>query len=132
MIDWTTGQPTARYAVLALLREQLPPGATLVDTTSPLRTVHAQGYVMPDGARRVLLVNACDAPAAVDVPGAAGGTVTALADDDAGATTTTRPLPGDTLSLGGFTVAIVTLPPPAARGAQDDDGGGATRNAISR
>jgi hypothetical protein len=65
MLDWTTGEPNARYWVLKLLVEELGPGDAIVATETRDGPVHAQAYVKPDGRRRLLLVNTSPQPITV-------------------------------------------------------------------
>ncbi len=61
LVDWKTGRPNARYWVLKLLRENFGPGDKLVETQVSLPAyVYAQGFVTPDGKRKILLVNKRD------------------------------------------------------------------------
>jgi hypothetical protein len=62
LIDWDTGEPNARYRALAELLDHFVPGDTLVATTVGESArldsrVHAQGFVGPDGTRKLLIIN---------------------------------------------------------------------------
>ena len=45
MVDWNTGQPNTRAQVLKLLHDNFGPGDKIVDSTSNLPYVYAQGFV---------------------------------------------------------------------------------------
>ncbi len=111
MVDWNTGEPNARYWALKLLRENFGPGDKLVEARTGVPYVYAQGFVGADGTRRILLVNKRDRPFLVSIPGGTGTT-----EEYVDQTTGNRPpaatrLSGETITLGGFAVAVVTLAP---------------------
>jgi hypothetical protein len=67
LIDWNTGEPNARYRALAVLLDHFGPGDSLVatgvgDPAAPDSRVHAQGFINPDGARKLLIVNKTPEP----------------------------------------------------------------------
>ena len=70
MLDWDTGQPNARFWVLKLLHDNFAPGDKLVETTAPSPTIYAQGFITPDGRRKVLVINKRDEPHTLKIPGA--------------------------------------------------------------
>jgi len=109
MVDWSTGQGNARYWVLKLIRDSFGPGDKLVETSSAIPYVYAQGFVTRGGQRRVLLVNERDRAFEISLPGAEGAEMQFVDQ-----TTATRPpastrLTGDKLELRGFGVAVVTF-----------------------
>lgn len=110
MVDWNTGQPNARYWVLKLLRDNFGPGDNLVATGSTQPTVYAQGFATHDGKRKVLLLNKRDWPAEVSLPGAAGARKDYVSQTTAFGSAGTTRLARDQVTLGGFEVAVVTLP----------------------
>jgi len=117
MVDWTTGQPNARYQVLRLLRDNFGPGDKLVANLQtgpfppPLASyVYYQGFLTRDGKRRLLLVNKRDRTIEVSVPGASGGREDYVDQTTASAPPVSKRLDGETVSLGGYAVAAVTLP----------------------
>ena len=117
MLDWNTGRPNARYRVLQLLKDNFGPGDKLVDMQrkgfppSPLSSyVYSQGMLTRDGKRRLLLVNTRDRTFSVTVPGAKGGQVLTVDQATASAPAASRKAESDTLTLGGFAVAVLTLP----------------------
>jgi len=114
MVDWNTGKPNSRTQVLKLLRANFGPGDKIVETEPFKRPNESYLYsfavVKPDGKRRILLVNKRDRPFEINVPGATGGQ-----EDYVDQTTGFDPpasvkLIGDTLTLKGLSVAVVTLP----------------------
>jgi glycosyl hydrolase family 39 (putative alpha-L-iduronidase) len=117
MVDWTTGQPNARYRVLQLLHDNFGPGDKLVANAQagpfppPLANyVYYQGFVTRDGKRRLLLVNKRDRTIDVSVPGATGGRVDVVDETTASGPAASRKLDGETVSLGGYAVSVVTMP----------------------
>jgi hypothetical protein len=70
LIDWDTGEPNARYRALAELLDHFGPGDTLVATTvgepaRPDSRIHAQGFIGPDGTRKLLVINKTADPVGV-------------------------------------------------------------------
>jgi hypothetical protein len=110
MVDWTDGKPNARYWTLKLLKDNFGPGDKLVETTSDNRYVYALGAVKSDGKRRVLLVNKRNRPFEITVPGAGGGRVERVDQTTALQPPASAKLSDDKVRLGGFAVAVVTLP----------------------
>jgi hypothetical protein len=117
MVDWTTGQPNARYQVLRLLRDNFGPGDKVVANlqTGPFPPllasyVYYQGFLTRDGKRRLLLVNKRDRAIDVSVPGASGGRQDYVDQTTASGPPHSKRLDSETVSLGGYAVAAVTLP----------------------
>lgn len=112
MVDWRDGRPNARYWVLKLLHDNFRAGDKLVDTTITLpgnqSYVHARGYVVRGGTRKILLVNKRDRPFEIALPdGATRADVvdqTTAFNPPAG-----RPIAGGKMTLPGLAVAVVTL-----------------------
>ncbi|HTS10347.1 MAG TPA: glycosyl hydrolase family 39 [Candidatus Eisenbacteria bacterium] len=110
MVDWKDGKPNARFWVLKLLHDSFAGEDKLVETESSQPYVYSLASVARDGKKRVLLVNKRNRPFDVTVTGATGGRL-----DYVDQTTSFQPpammkLSGDTLKLGGYSVAVVTLP----------------------
>ena len=118
MIDWETGKLNATYWVLKLLRENVGPGDKVAEARVDMPSVaflqpayiHATGFVKPDGTRKVLLVNKRERAFDVTIPEARGATVQVV-----DLTTRSNPpassrLEGETFTLQGMGVAVVTLP----------------------
>jgi hypothetical protein len=112
MLDWNSGQPNARYWVLKLLRDNFGPGDKLVATSVSIPYVFAQGFLTRGGERKILLINKCDRTFELVLPGASGA-----GEEQVDQTTGFQPpaasqLSGDSLTLRGLAVAVVTLPTP--------------------
>lgn len=56
MMNWTNGKPNARYWVLKLLKENFGPGDKLVETSSHIGEVIAQGFKTKE-RNKLLLIN---------------------------------------------------------------------------
>ena len=115
LVDWDTGRPTARYWVLRLLRASFGPGDRLVRPQAytvlqpdPSPQVYFQGFVTPQGARKILLVNKRAADEELRIAGAAGGTVQ-MVDESTATSPLPRRLQGQRLRLPPLAVAVVTL-----------------------
>jgi hypothetical protein len=110
MVDWNTGNPNARYWVLKLLHDNFEPGDRLVETNSSSPFVYWLGVVTRDGKHRLLLVNKRDRRFEVSIPGASGGQQEYVDQTTALQPAASAKLAGDSVTLGGFSVAVVTLP----------------------
>jgi hypothetical protein len=110
MLDWNTGDPNPRYWVLKLLRDNFGSGDTLVDTQLDSPYVYASGSITQNGKKRVLLVNKRDRPAAIIIPGASHGQQTYVDVTTGFRPPLAAPLTSDKISLGPFSVCVVTLP----------------------
>jgi hypothetical protein len=109
MLDWTTGKPNARYRVLALLHDHFAPGDQLVKTSLASPDLVAQGFVAPDGTRKLLVVNKRDRSFSLQVPDATRGRESHV-DLATGANAPASSTPAsDTLLLGPFSVTVVTF-----------------------
>jgi hypothetical protein len=110
MVDWNTGQPNARYWVLKLLHDNFGPGDKLVDTTSEIPYVYAQGFVTRDGQRKLLLVNQRDRDFDLSIAGSNGAEVMYVDQTTGFQPPATAHLNADQTTLRGLAVAVVTLP----------------------
>ncbi|MGD0010547.1 MAG: glycosyl hydrolase family 39 [Terriglobia bacterium] len=110
MVDWNTGQPNARYWVLKLLHDNFGPGDKLVDTTSAIPHVYAQGFVTRDGKRKLLLVNERDRDFDLSIAGSNGAEVVVVDQTTGFQPPATANLNADQITLRGLAVAVVTLP----------------------
>jgi hypothetical protein len=72
--------------------------------------VYSLGVVTHDGKRRLLLVNKRDRGLEVSIPGAKGGQQEYVDQTTAPQASVSAKLPGDSVTLGGFAVEVVTLP----------------------
>ena len=109
MVDWNTGQPNARYWVLKLLHERFGPGDKVVQAGTSLPYVYAQGFIAADGQRKVLLVNRRDRPFEVSLSSAAGATFESVDQATGSKAPAATRLTGDTLTLPGLAVGVVSL-----------------------
>jgi len=110
MVDWETGAPNARFWVLDLLKANFGPGDKLVATTSPSPFIHAQAFQTRDGKRKLLLVSKRNRELEVEVAGAAGATASVVDQRTANQPARTETLTADSFRLGGYAVAVITLP----------------------
>jgi Glycosyl hydrolases family 39 len=116
MVDWNDGKPNARFWVLKLLHDHFGPGDKQVEIESPNPNaptnpyVYYLAFVTRDGKRRVLLVNKRDRKFEVTVAGANGGQTEYVDQTTGFRPPATAKLNSETLSLGGYSVAVVTLP----------------------
>jgi len=109
MVDWTRGQPNARFWVLKLLHDNFGPGDKLVDTSSSLGHVFAQAFVTRDGNRKLLLVNQRDRDFDLTIPGGSGAQVMYVDQTTGFQPPATAHMNGEQTTLHGLAVAVVTL-----------------------
>ena len=116
MVDWNDGKPNARLWVLKLLHDNFHAGDKVVEIgpVSPFAPnhpyVYSLAFVTQAGKRRVLLVNKRDRPFEVSIANASGGQVEFVDQTTAFQPPAAAKLDGDKITLGGFSVAAVTLP----------------------
>ncbi len=112
MVDWDNGKPNARFWVLKLLHDHFGPGDKQVEIeTMPNNPyVYSLAFVTHDGKHRVLLVNKRDRKFDVAVTGASGGQLDYIDQTTGFQPPAMTKLGGETVSLGGYSVAVVTLP----------------------
>ncbi len=110
MTNWKTGRLNARGWVLKMLRDNFGPGDKLIQSSAHSQEVFAQAFVTPSGQRKVLLVNRRNRTIDVSVPGASGGIERVVDQTTADNPPASAHLSGDTVTLKGFAVAVVTLP----------------------
>jgi len=110
MVDWNDGKPNARFWVLKLLHDKLEPGDKIVEITADSPYVYALAFSTHDGKRRVLLVNKRNRKFEVSVAGAAAGQIDFVDQTTSFQPPATTKLSGDSVTLGGYSVAVVTLP----------------------
>lgn len=112
MMNWNNGNPNPRYWALKLLREQLAPGEKIVQagTTGLKHPVYAEGFVSTQGKRKALLVNLRNSNVDVRIPGSKGGREEFVDEVTDEAPPQDEPIESDTVTLRGFSVAVVALP----------------------
>jgi Glycosyl hydrolases family 39 len=111
MVNWTTGQPNARFWTLKLLHDHFAPGDKLLETNASAPYIYVQAFAKPDERRVVLVAAERDHPIRLSIAGAAGGT-----EEFVDQTTGEQPprssrLQTDEFTVGGYGVAVITLPP---------------------
>ncbi len=109
MVDWTTGQPNARFWVLKLLHDNFGPGDKLVKTEGGSSGVYAQGFVTKSGQRKLLLINRRNRPASISLPGAAGSSEQYVNEETAESGVGATALARDETALGPFEVSVITM-----------------------
>jgi Glycosyl hydrolases family 39 len=110
MVNWETGQPNARFWVLRLLKDNFRPGDKIVDTAFASADVCAYPVVTPAGKHRILLVNKREREAEVDMPGADGARIEYVDLASGPKPSVSARLGPGKIILGGYSVAVVTLP----------------------
>lgn len=108
MVNWNTGQPNARFWTLKLLRDNLGPGDNLIPTEAG-GNLYAQGFLTSGGKREILLVNERDRELTASIPGGAGASELFVDQSTGEHPAASATLSSDTITLGGFGVALVTL-----------------------
>ena len=99
-----------RHPVVVLIHGNFGPGDKLVDTRLRAPSAYALGFITRDGQHKVLLVNKRDRTFVASLPGAAGGRLEVVDQQTVLQPPAVSQLPGDDVTLGGFAVAVVTLP----------------------
>ena len=107
--NWKTGQPTARYWVVKLLRDNFEPGDKLVATDVKGPDVYAEGFITPQGKHKILLVNKRDRNFQVAIPDGAGARLAIVNQTTASQPPDMSRLSEDKLNLPGLAVAVITL-----------------------
>jgi len=116
MVDWNSGKPNARFWVLKLLHDNFGPGDKQVEIESLNPSVpnnpyiYTLAFVTHDGKRRVLLVNKRDRKIDVTVAGANGGQIEYVDQTTGFQPPATTKLSSETVSIGGYSVAVLTIP----------------------
>jgi hypothetical protein len=110
MVDWTDGKPNPRLWVLELLHDNFGPGDKIVKSIPVSPYIYTLASVTKGGKHIILFVNKRDRDFEISIPGSANGRV-----DFVDVTTGFKPpasakLTSDTLTLHGFSVAVLALP----------------------
>ena len=71
--------------------------------------IYAQGFIAADGQRKLLLVNRRNRPFELSLPAATGATLESVDQSTGSNPPATTRLTGDTLTLPGFAVEVVSL-----------------------
>ncbi len=109
MVNWTTGQPNARFWVLKLLHHNFGPGDKLVKTEGGSGAVYAQAFVTKAGEHKLLLINKRNRAVQVSLPGAAGASEQYVDEQTGESGVGTVRLVRDETALGPFEVSVITL-----------------------
>jgi hypothetical protein len=110
MLDWTTGEPNARYRVLELLLAEIRPGHRLIEIAGQPASNGVYLLGMRNGGRRkVLLVNTTNASTSVHLDGLRGARLRIVDQQSAGGPIRTERVSGNGITLGGYAVAVATV-----------------------
>jgi hypothetical protein len=110
MVDWNTGLPNARYRVLQLLLQELPPGSQLVPASGVPDTCFVLGWLNADeDVRKVLVVNKTNERIAVPIAGLRNAQARVVDQASGGGAIRTDRVAGDQFTLDGYGVAVLTL-----------------------
>ena len=114
MVDWNDGKPNPRFRVLQLLHANFGPGDRVVepggDASSRSPFLYAMPVMTRDNRKRILLVNKGQRGIDVQVSGAAGGSLEYVDESTGFSPAKKVNVNSDTIKLGGFSVAALTLP----------------------
>lgn len=110
MVDWETGGPNARFRVLELLKKHFAAGGQVIETHHPGSGAgfHSQAYRGADGRRKLLLVSKRDRVQTFALPGFSAAEAEIVDQTTSGGPARAERLNGETFSLPGFGVAVVT------------------------
>jgi hypothetical protein len=110
MVDWKTGKPNPRFRVLQLIHDNFGPGDRIVETQMSDPYAYALAVVTPAGQHRLLLINKREQPMGLSVAGAANAQEQFVDMTTGSKPLVSRKLASDKVTLGGFSVAVLTLP----------------------
>jgi hypothetical protein len=109
MVNWTTGQPNARFRILELLKQNFGPGDTLVATQISNPGIDAQAYRTKAG-QKLLLVNKENTPAEVELGAGAVGASSEVVDSATGENPARRSsVVGGQVTLAPFAVEVISM-----------------------
>jgi len=114
MVDWNSGKPNARYAILQLLRNNIGPGDDFADTEvrnngipADTDAIEAQGYIR-GGQRKLILINQRNREITLELPKEClGGSMLTIASPSPALQT--QDVSDVRIRLQPFAVSIVTL-----------------------
>ena len=81
----------------------------MVETTAPSPTIYAQGFITPEGKRKVLILNKRDEPYTLKVSGAAKAELEYVDQTTGQEPPATIHSMGEQVTLKGFAVVVATL-----------------------
>jgi len=115
LLNWTTGEGTAKYWTSKLLIEtaDIDNDSAVVTQTTDLdgQTVFSQAFVGKNGRRWVLIINKRYATATVLLPGCSGGMMQIVNEASGFGPATEVTLASSTITLSPFAIAVVHMPP---------------------
>jgi hypothetical protein len=109
LLDWNSGAPNARYRVLELLHKNVGPGDRPAKTTLKSKDVFAAAYLSHLGSKKILLINKRARPATIFLDKQTNAFVEYVDLKSASTVPVRSPFAGDRISLGAFSVCVVTL-----------------------
>jgi len=114
MVDWTTGEPNARYTVLELLKNNFAPGDEFADTEvlpkgapSDSDALNVQG-VIAGGKRKLIMINPRNREISIDLPTECAG-ASAQMIGGASPKVLKQDVPQTRFRMPAFSVSILTL-----------------------
>ncbi|CAF0857629.1 unnamed protein product [Adineta steineri] len=114
MLNWTTGEGTAKYWVSKLLinTTDIDNDQAVITRTSDVgeKNLFSQAFVTKNGRRWVLMVNKRFADINVVLPGCTGGTMQVVDEASGFGPATVTTLASDQILLSAFAVAVVHMP----------------------
>ncbi|CAF0912877.1 unnamed protein product [Adineta steineri] len=114
MLNWTTGEGTAKYWVSKLLinTTDIDNDQAVITRTSDVgeKNLFSQAFVTKNGRRWVLMVNKRFADINVVLPGCTGGTMQVVNEASGFGPATVSKLTSDQILLSAFAVAVVHMP----------------------
>jgi hypothetical protein len=109
MLDWETGLPNVRFHVLKLIQDHFGSGGEVVETPGGPAYVLTQGFMTRTGEKKLLLVNKRNREFQLRLSEAAGGRMEFVDRTTGSNSPKSSRIDGETFTLGGFGVAVVTL-----------------------
>ena len=115
LLNWTTGEGTAKYWASKLLIDTVDidhDQAVLTNTTDLTgQYIHTQAFVGVNGRRWVLIINKRFANIDVVLPGSTGGQMQMINEASGFGPATETTLTSDQITLTAFAIAVVHLTP---------------------
>jgi hypothetical protein len=109
MLNWPDASPNPRFWVLKLISDNFAPGDKLVETPGGVPNVMIQGFIKPDGERKLLLVNRRDRVMEMALPEATGARIEVIDQTTGSGPPSSSRIEGGRFKLNGLGVAVVTL-----------------------
>jgi len=109
LLDWKTGAPNVRYAVLQLLHDNMGPGDRIATADLKSHDLYAAAFVSPSGERKLLVINKRKHAATFDCRECVGSSVQSV-EGAANMSFAHRGIVSSTqIDLAAFAVSIFTL-----------------------